>query len=68
MRLFKFPSGLVHDPRSIYWCPLIGAYTGARREEIAGLALSDIIEIAASGAVPFRNPSCAPSKNYHRAA
>ena len=28
----------------IYWCPLIGAYTGARREEIAGLAPSDIIE------------------------
>ncbi|MBI1492447.1 site-specific integrase [Halocynthiibacter styelae] len=29
----------------IYWCPLIGAYTGARREEIAGLAPSDIIEV-----------------------
>ncbi|KEJ87704.1 hypothetical protein DSW25_11590, partial [Sulfitobacter donghicola DSW-25 = KCTC 12864 = JCM 14565] len=28
----------------IYWCPLIGAYTGARREEIAGLAPSDIVE------------------------
>ena len=28
----------------IYWCPLIGAYTGARREEIAGLASSDIVE------------------------
>lgn len=28
----------------IYWCPLIGAYTGARREKIAGLAPSDIIE------------------------
>lgn len=29
----------------IYWCPLIGAYTGARREEIAGLAPSDIVEV-----------------------
>ncbi|MBB3995970.1 integrase [Sulfitobacter undariae] len=29
----------------IYWCPLIGAYTGARREEIAGLAPTDIVEI-----------------------
>jgi integrase len=29
----------------IYWCPLIGAYTGARREEIAGFAPSDIVEI-----------------------
>ncbi|MEH6521956.1 site-specific integrase [Sulfitobacter sp.] len=28
----------------IYWCPLIGAYTGARREEIAGLSRSDIVE------------------------
>ncbi|MDA7423027.1 site-specific integrase [Tritonibacter multivorans] len=28
----------------IYWCPLIGAYTGARREEIAGLAPSDVVE------------------------
>lgn len=29
----------------IYWCPLIGAYTGARREEIAGLGVSDIITV-----------------------
>jgi integrase len=29
----------------IYWCPLIGALTGARREEIAGFAPSDIVEI-----------------------
>ena len=29
----------------IYWCPLIGAYTGARREEIVGFATSDIMEI-----------------------
>lgn len=28
----------------IYWCPLIGAFTGARREEIAGLAPADIIQ------------------------
>ena len=28
----------------IYWCPLIGAYTGARREEIAGLSPSDIVD------------------------
>ena len=28
----------------VFWCPLIGAYTGARREEIAGLAPSDIME------------------------
>jgi len=28
----------------LYWAPLIGAATGARREEIAGLAPSDIIE------------------------
>ena len=28
----------------IYWSPLIGAYTGARREEIAGLAPADIFE------------------------
>jgi len=29
----------------IYWCPLIGAFTGARREEIAGLAPADIVEV-----------------------
>lgn len=29
----------------IYWCPLIGAVTGARREEIAGLSPEDIIEV-----------------------
>jgi integrase len=29
----------------IFWCPLIGAYTGARREEIAGLSPADIIEV-----------------------
>ncbi|MEM5468272.1 site-specific integrase [Celeribacter marinus] len=29
----------------VYWCPLIGAYTGARREEIAGLAPSDIVKV-----------------------
>ena len=29
----------------IYWCPLIGAYTGARREEIAGLAPDDIVQV-----------------------
>ena len=28
----------------IYWCPLIGAFTGARREEIAGLSPADIIQ------------------------
>lgn len=28
----------------IYWCPLIGAFTGARREEIAGLAPADVIQ------------------------
>ena len=28
----------------IYWSPLIGAFTGARREEIAGLAPADIVE------------------------
>lgn len=29
----------------IYWCPLIAAYTGARRAEIAGLTPDDIIEV-----------------------
>ena len=29
----------------LYWCPLIAAYTGARREEIAGLMPKDIIEV-----------------------
>ncbi|WP_281982443.1 site-specific integrase [Thalassorhabdomicrobium marinisediminis] len=29
----------------VYWSPLIGAFTGARREEIAGLAPADIVEI-----------------------
>lgn len=28
----------------IYWYPLIGAYTGARREEIAGLSPSDVVD------------------------
>ncbi|QCO55367.1 site-specific integrase [Pseudorhodobacter turbinis] len=28
----------------IYWSPVIGAFTGARREEIAGLAPADIVE------------------------
>ncbi|MEP5759582.1 MAG: site-specific integrase [Litoreibacter sp.] len=34
-----------HLQNGIYWCPLIGAYTGARREEIAGLTPSDIVEV-----------------------
>ncbi|SDG05446.1 site-specific integrase [Rhodobacter capsulatus] len=29
----------------LYWCPLIGAVTGARREEIAGLAPNDIVTV-----------------------
>lgn len=29
----------------LFWCPLIGAVTGARREEIAGLSPSDIIDV-----------------------
>jgi len=29
----------------VYWAPLLGAFTGARREEIAGLAPADILEI-----------------------
>jgi len=37
------PGGTIFR-NGIYWCPLIGAYTGARREEIAGLAPSDIVE------------------------
>ncbi|WP_313138047.1 site-specific integrase [Paracoccus jeotgali] len=28
-----------------YWTPLLGAFTGARREEIAGLAPADIVEV-----------------------
>lgn len=28
-----------------YWAPLLGAFTGARREEIAGFAPTDIVEI-----------------------
>lgn len=35
------PGPTVYE-NGVYWCPLIGAYTGARREEIAGLAPSDI--------------------------
>lgn len=38
------PGPTVYE-NGLYWCPLIGAYTGARREEIAGLAPTDIIEI-----------------------
>jgi integrase len=29
----------------LFWAPLIAAYTGARRAEIAGLAVADIIEV-----------------------
>lgn len=38
------PGPTVYE-NGIFWCPLIGAYTGARREEIAGLAHTDILEI-----------------------
>jgi integrase len=33
---------IVHDAR--YWVPLIGAYQGARREEICGFQIDEIIE------------------------
>lgn len=29
----------------LYWVPLIGVYTGARREEIAGLMVDEIVEV-----------------------
>lgn len=31
--------------RSTYWEPIIAAYSGARRAEIAGLAVTDIVEV-----------------------
>ncbi|KGF68103.1 hypothetical protein LL06_18430 [Hoeflea sp. BAL378] len=36
------PSEIFHDAR--YWVPLIGAYQGARREEICGFRLDEIID------------------------
>ncbi|WP_226941844.1 site-specific integrase [Pseudooceanicola spongiae] len=42
---FQTRSGPKIYRNGIFWCPLIGAVTGARREEIAGLAPSDIIDV-----------------------
>ena len=36
-------SEIFHDAR--YWVPLIGAYQGARREEICGFRLDEIIDL-----------------------
>jgi integrase len=38
-------AGKIIFKNGIYWCTIIGAYTGARREEIAGFAPSDILEV-----------------------
>ena len=40
-------STIIQD--GLYWVPLIGAYTGARREEIAGLAVSDVVKAEEDG-------------------
>lgn len=46
-RLFQHPLWSEPDqPRDgNFWSPILGAYTGARRGEIAGLATSDFIEV-----------------------
>ena len=41
----------------IYWCPLIGAFTGARREEIAGFAASTLSRSMVSCVFLLRIPN-----------
>jgi integrase len=38
-----------------FWGPVLGAYTGARRGEIAGLAVSDIVEIEGVPCIHIRH-------------
>jgi integrase len=38
------PGSMIYR-NGVFWAPLLGAFTGARREEIAGLAPADIVEI-----------------------
>lgn len=42
---YQTDPGLEIFRNGTYWTPLLGAFTGARREEIAGLAPADIVEI-----------------------
>lgn len=44
-------STLIRD--GLYWVPLIGAYTGARREEIAGLGVPDLVQAEEDGGWVF---------------
>ena len=48
---------------ALYWLPLIAAYTGARREEIAGLAREDIITEDGIPAFHFRPTEIRRLKN-----
>lgn len=43
----------------LYWCPLISAYTGVRREEIAGMQVADVDLLAQTPAFVIRvNSNC----------
>lgn len=44
-------STIIRD--GLYWVPLIGAYTGARREEIAGLGVPDVVQAEEDGGWVF---------------
>jgi integrase len=44
-------STIIRD--GLYWVPLIGAYTGARREEIAGLGVPDLVQAEEDGGWVF---------------
>ncbi|WP_022706884.1 site-specific integrase [Paracoccus zeaxanthinifaciens] len=48
---------------ALYWLPLIAAYTGARREEIAGLAREDIVTEDGIAAFHFRPTEIRRLKN-----
>ena len=48
---------------ALYWLPLIAAYTGARREEIAGLAPEDIVTEDGIAAFHFRPTEIRRLKN-----
>lgn len=52
----------------LYWIPIIAAYTGARREEIAGLSCSDIVQEDDIGHSAWKTPTFGGSRTVRPGA
>lgn len=64
-RLFRHRTWIAPDAKrdGTFWAPLIAAYTGARRAEIAGLTPADIVEIDGVPSLSIDNNALRRIKN-----